>query len=204
LTPTSLWNGAKATAGSVIDLPGNLIELAAASVDIATSGHAIDSITSNASKSWNGQIDARGAGSVMGGVWAGAVISGGLSKGLSTANTATPMYRTWNQFQSGTAGQFSSRSAAAAAWTAYKSANGVAAGTKRCVAARSEFLRGMAVGGKAPSWMNQWLQKGKVPPGYHVDHIKPLSIGGADAPSNMRLLDIDMHTTHHRFYRPWE
>jgi len=29
---------------------------------------------------------------------------------------------------------------------------------------------------------------GKVPKGYHVDHIKPLSSGGTNAPSNLRLL----------------
>jgi RHS repeat-associated protein len=92
LTPTSLWNGAKATAGSLIDLPGNLIELAAASVDIATSGYAIDSFRSNASESWNswdGQINARAAGSTMGGVWAGAAVGAGLSKGFA-ANNALP------------------------------------------------------------------------------------------------------------------
>jgi hypothetical protein len=64
----------------------------------------------------------------------------------------------------------------------------------------------LAESGKAPSWMNQWLREGKVPPGYEVDHITPLSIGGADAPWNMRLLDKDFHSLHHSpgFYRPWE
>jgi len=33
----------------------------------------------------------------------------------------------------------------------------------------------------------------KVPSGYQVDHIKPLSEGGADAPSNMQLIPINQH-----------
>jgi len=52
--------------------------------------------------------------------------------------------------------------------------------------------------------MKQWLRKGKTPPGYEVDHIKPLSIGGADDASNMRLQGADLHKTHHKWYRPWE
>jgi len=121
----------------------------------------------------------------------------------SNAARGTP-FRTWNEFQAGTTGQFASRAEAGAGWSAYKEANGIVTGATRSTAARSEFLQGMAEGGKAPSWMNQWLQQGKVPPGYNVDHIKPLSIGGPDTPANMRLLDIDMHKTHHQFYRPWE
>ena len=31
--------------------------------------------------------------------------------------------------------------------------------------------------------MNQWLSEGKVPPGYEVDHIVPLSVGGEDVTS---------------------
>jgi len=44
----------------------------------------------------------------------------------------------------------------------------------------------MAESGKAPSWMHQWLQQAKVPLRYHVHHMKPLPIGGADKPANMR------------------
>jgi len=33
----------------------------------------------------------------------------------------------------------------------------------------------------------------KVPSGYQVDHIKPLSEGGADVPSNMQLIPIAQH-----------
>jgi hypothetical protein len=51
--------------------------------------------------------------------------------------------------------------------------------------------------------MKQWLAKGKVPPGYHVDHLKPLSVGGADKGSNMRLILIEDHKAHHRRYYPW-
>ncbi|MFW5754888.1 MAG: RHS repeat-associated core domain-containing protein [Marinilabiliaceae bacterium] len=65
------------------------------------------------------------------------------------------------------------------------------------------FLKNLAKSGKNPSWMNQWLQKGKVPPGYEVDHIVPLSVGGVDKPSNMRLQGQDLHKNHHRFYHPW-
>ncbi len=36
--------------------------------------------------------------------------------------------------------------------------------------------------------MKHWLSNGKVPPDHDVDHIKPLSIGGADGDSKMRLL----------------
>lgn len=32
-----------------------------------------------------------------------------------------------------------------------------------------------------------------VPAGYHVDHIRPLSQGGSDTPSNMQLLTIEEH-----------
>jgi len=52
--------------------------------------------------------------------------------------------------------------------------------------------------------MKQWLQEGRVPPGYEVDHIKPLSVGGADTPASMRLQGADLHDIHHRYYRPWE
>jgi hypothetical protein len=33
----------------------------------------------------------------------------------------------------------------------------------------------------------------KVPPGYQVDHIKPLSEGGQDVPANMQLIPIRQH-----------
>ena len=115
-----------------------------------------------------------------------------------------PQFRTWNQFQGSTQGQFSTRAEASAAWQLYKEANGIVTGTYRSQAAKSQYLQQLAESGKAPSWMNQWLNNGKVPPGYAVDHIKPLSVGGADSPSNMRLLDIDLHRLHHRYYRPWE
>ncbi|MEK6154535.1 FG-GAP-like repeat-containing protein [Flavobacteriaceae bacterium 3-367] len=114
---------------------------------------------------------------------------------------------TWNQFQKMTAGQFTSRGEAGAAWSAYKQANGIVSGTIRSQAQKSLFLRNASSSGLYPKWMNQWLRKGKVPPGYQVDHIKPLSIGGKDVLSNMRLLDIDFHINIHHakgFYRPWE
>ncbi len=124
-----------------------------------------------------------------------------MSAGMPTSQvTAT----SWNTFQRLTAGQFTSRAEASAAWTAYKQANGIVTNTVRSQAQKSLFLKNAADSGMYPRWMNQWLKRGKVPPGYHVDHIKPLSVGGKDVPSNMRLLDIDFHINiHHYFYRPW-
>jgi hypothetical protein len=122
----------------------------------------------------------------------------------SAPASSGPAYRTWNQFQTGTAGQFSSRAEAAAAWNAYRQANGIVTGTVRSQAARSQYLRSLADHPNTPSWMRHWLREGRLPPGYEVDHITPLSIGGADTPANMRLQAIDLHRLHHQFYRPWE
>ena len=33
----------------------------------------------------------------------------------------------------------------------------------------------------------------KIPSGYQIDHIKPLSEGGSDTPSNMQLISVDQH-----------
>jgi hypothetical protein len=115
-----------------------------------------------------------------------------------------PLWRTWNQFQRGTAGQFASRAEAGEAWAAYKSANGMVTGTVRSQAARGQFLRSLVDDYRTPSFMKQWLEQGRVPPGYEVDHIKPLSIGGPDTPANMRLQGIDLHRLWHRIYRPWD
>jgi hypothetical protein len=115
-----------------------------------------------------------------------------------------PAFKSWNQFQSGTAGQFASRAEAATAWNAYKQANGIVTGATRSTAAKSNFLKGLADDANTPSWMKQWLSKGKNPPGYDVDHILPLSVGGLDDAANMRLQLRELHKLHHRFYRPWE
>lgn len=118
---------------------------------------------------------------------------------------ATERAATWNQFQKMTAGQFSSRTEASAAWSAYKQSNNIIIGTVRNQAQKSLFLKDAAESGIYQKWMNQWLKKGELPPSYHVDHIKPLSIGGEGIPSNMRLLDIDFHIDiHHKYYRPWQ
>jgi len=74
---------------------------------------------------------------------------------------------------------------------------------KRSSYQKAKFLKELAKSGKYPTWMNQWLGKGKVPPGYEVDHIVPISVGGADSPSNMRLMSKDMHQIHHKHYQPW-
>jgi len=128
----------------------------------------------------------------------------GLLQQRNVAPNRGPAFKSWNQFQSGTAGQFANRAEAAKAWGAYKQANGIVTGTVRSSAAKRNFLKGLADDPNTPSSMKQWLSKGKVPPGYDVDHIKPLSIGGADAASNMRLQLRELHKTHHKFYRPWE
>ena len=33
----------------------------------------------------------------------------------------------------------------------------------------------------------------RIPPGYNIDHIRPLSQGGSDTPSNMQLLSVEAH-----------
>jgi hypothetical protein len=33
----------------------------------------------------------------------------------------------------------------------------------------------------------------KIPAGYQIDHIKPLSEGGSDTPSNMQLISVSQH-----------
>jgi hypothetical protein len=76
-------------------------------------------------------------------------------------------------------------------------------GAARSMSQRAAYLKQLGASGKSPSWMNQWLLKGKVPPGYHVDHKIPLSIGGRDIPANMRLNLIKNHRLHHKYYRPW-
>jgi len=68
---------------------------------------------------------------------------------------------------------------------------------------KAKFLKSLAESGKYPKWMNQWLTKGKVPPGFNVEHIKPLSIGGKDAASNLRLNTISNHRLIHKYYHPW-
>ena len=125
---------------------------------------------------------------------------------VAAAESTAPAFRTWNQFQAGTAGQFASRAEAAQAWAVYRDANAIVTGTTRSMAARSGYLRSLADNPNTASWMKPWLQEGRVPPGYEVDHIKPLSIGGPDTPANMRLQGADIHTIHHSKgrYRPWE
>jgi hypothetical protein len=49
----------------------------------------------------------------------------------------------------------------------------------RSSSARSEYLRSQGYS--------------SIPSGYKVDHIIPLSRGGADTPYNMQLLSVDAH-----------
>ena len=51
--------------------------------------------------------------------------------------------------------------------------------------------------------MKTWLKEGKVPPGFNVEHVKPLSVGGLDSPINMRLNLISNHKLIHKYYHPW-
>jgi RHS repeat-associated protein len=111
--------------------------------------------------------------------------------------------KTWNEYQTVTTGQFSSRSDAAKGWELYRSQYGIVIETVRNSAAKRTFLKQLAESGKAPKWMNQWLKKGNVPPGYEVDHIVPLSIGGQDIPANMRLYLAKDHAFWHLIYHPW-
>lgn len=134
---------------------------------------------------------------------AGAEISAG-ARSLNTVSKSS-ITTSWNQFQRLTKGQFVSRAEAGTAWKAYKEANNIGSGIIRSQYQKSLFLKNAANSKLYPKWMNQWLRQGKVPPGYHVDHIIPLSIGGEDLPSNMRLLDIDFHINiHHYYYKPWQ
>ena len=123
--------------------------------------------------------------------------------GTAAVQGPTPSYRTWNQFQTGTKGLYRTRAEAGRAWGTYKEAHGIATGYVRSSAARSRFLRGLGESGKTPKWMNQWLTKGKVPPGYNVDHIRPLSIGGTPGSENMRLYLKADHDMWHSYYHPW-
>jgi RHS repeat-associated protein len=150
--------------------------------------------------------DGRATGSLLGQAAIGLVTKkfGGALLAKETMAAKTGGATTWNQFQKATVGQFSSRAEAGAAWSLYKNANGIVTGAARSQAQKSSFLIQAAESRMYPKWMNQWLRNGKVPPGYHVDHKIPLSIGGADVPANMRLLDIDFHINiHHKYYRPW-
>jgi RHS repeat-associated protein len=80
---------------------------------------------------------------------------------------------------------------------------GGSSATARSATAKKDFLKSLAHDPKTPSWMKPWLEEGRVPPGYNVDHRIPLSVGGADSPSNMRLVLESDHVTHHQFYHPW-
>ena len=140
---------------------------------------------------------------------AGARVKGVLrsripTKAASTVQPIRPLFKTWNQFQRGTAALFASRAEAAKAWASYRQANGILTGTTRSAAAQSSFLKSLAEDANTPRWMKQWLSQGKTPPGFDVDHILPLSVDGLDIPANMRLQLRELHKLHHKFYRPWE
>ncbi len=75
-------------------------------------------------------------------------------------------------------------------------------GIVRSTATRSAFLKNLANSDKIPSNIRQWLEQGRVPPGYAVHHKKALFDGGTDAVENMVLQGVDLHKITHRFYRP--
>ena len=124
-------------------------------------------------------------------------------KSIVPSTNDGPKFKNWNDFQTGTKGQFSSRSDAAKAWEDYKNANGIVTGTVRSQAAKRQFLKSLADNPNTPSWMKPCLSAGRVPPGYEIDHIKPLSTGGLDTPANMRLQATELHRIHHKHYCPW-
>jgi hypothetical protein len=128
---------------------------------------------------------------------------GEVASEFSVAPNRGAAFKTWNQFQAGTKGQFASRAEAGAAWRVYKEANGIVTGSSRSEAVARQYLRSLAGDYRTPSWMKPWLQKGRRPPGYEIDHIKPLSIGGEDVPANMRLQEAWLHDLHHKHYDPW-
>ena len=72
----------------------------------------------------------------------------------------------------------------------------------RNVTVRNNFLKSIIK--KSPRWMRNFIEKGKVPPGYNVHHINPLSAGGDDVVSNMSLKLTSDHQRWHKFYRPWK
>ena len=74
-------------------------------------------------------------------------------------------------------------------------------GTFRNASTRAAFLRQLDPE-RYPRWMRPYLQEGRTPPGFEVDHFRALFDEGEDAISNMRLLAIDLHRIRHRFYRP--
>ncbi len=132
--------------------------------------------------------------------------AGGLTREAEEAigRVRPPPIKSWNEFQRATRGQFGSRAEAGAAWKAYKEANGLAnKAVSRSSSARRNYLKSLADHPNTPAWQRQWLRQGKSPPGYEVDHVKPISAGGADAPGNMRLQGTDLHKLHHRNYAPW-
>jgi RHS repeat-associated protein len=73
----------------------------------------------------------------------------------------------------------------------------------RSASQRAAFLRELAEHPNTPSWMRQWLSRGRSPPGYVVHHNRPLSVGGPDTPANMTLRLQRDHIIHHRYHRPW-
>ena len=78
---------------------------------------------------------------------------------------------------------------------------GMAGTVTRNITVRNTFLREQLPW--LPKWMRGFIERGRVPPGYNVDHRVPLSVGGQDVGSNMRLILKADHVLHHFFYHPW-
>jgi RHS repeat-associated protein len=132
-----------------------------------------------------------------------AEIANKLKSGKSIVNNPVKnVPKTWNDFQSATKGQYASRAEAAQTWKLHKAEHGIITGTSRSTAQKKAFLKQLKESGKVPKWMNQWLNRGNVPPGYNIDHIIPLFRGDPDVPGNMRLKLIADHTNRHRLLRP--
>ena len=76
--------------------------------------------------------------------------------GRAAGELKAPLYRTWNQFQAGTKGQFASRAAAGRAWAAYKQPSAVIAGVSRSTAARYPSGQAQAIQRTLPNTTRGW------------------------------------------------
>jgi len=111
---------------------------------------------------------------------------------------------TWNEFRTANKGRGWTIEKFSKEYSRYKVAEGLTSqAVQRSSSARRAFLREFAESGKAPKEQIPWLRRGRVPPGYVVDHRIPLSTGGTDTPSNMRLILESDHLKHHAIYAPW-
>ncbi len=68
--------------------------------------------------------------------------------------------------------------------------------TSRTHYSGGNYKSGVAMVVRSETANHQFLaQRGlsRIPPGQNIDHIRPLSQGGSDTPSNMQLLSVEAH-----------